>query len=311
MDWGWKETIKAAVATVLLGVLLYFADLARVVSVLRGTNILLYLAAAAVLLSTFVFIALRWQSIAEGAGHAFGFRTSLKIVSMAYGLNVVFPGNTGDLLRSKIVERYEDVESHTSVLGVVGLERFLDVVSLLFVVFLAGLLVAAGVLTEVSWLIAPFVVVAGILLIFLWIDERYVHSLFDLLPRSLGSKLEEGFDGFTSMPLKKAGSNAIYSLSIWGAEAATFFLLAASLSLQIGFWEAALVTSVMSLASSLPLSPAGLGTVDAVGTGLLTALGVSYSPAIALVILQRSIGTGGVVVVGAATYYYETLFGDL
>jgi uncharacterized protein (TIRG00374 family) len=98
------------------------------------------------------------------------------------------------------------------------------------------------------------------------------------------------------IPPRDLAAASLFSVANWLADAACLALCCRALGIQVGIVPLALTYIAGMTASSLPIVPGGLGTVDgALTLGLVTA-GVATSPALAVVVLYRLIS---LVLIGA------------
>ncbi len=297
---NWKKIAKNITAIALLVALFVLVDPQELAGSLSGADPVLYLTGVTLFLTTYIAAALRWQRLSRSIGYDLSIGDAFKIIAVSYSFNKLFPGNAGDVGRSKIFEQFHDVENHGNVLGIVALERYLGIVSLLGIIGVAFLFIDFPV-EALGWILSLF---AGILVAFsflLLMDEGFIEKIKALVPIGSGF-VSDLLKGYRSSSRRDVTVNLIYSLYIRLTEALVFYILILALTLETGFWEGAFVTSIMSLVSGLPISPGGLGPVDATGTGLLVVAGVTYSSALSLVILQRSVGLVLMAVIGALVY---------
>lgn len=108
-----------------------------------------------------------------------------EITAISYGLNKILPANSGDLARSKITERYTTVDSHGEILGLVAIERLLDVGALCLV-----LAISVSLLPISPGDLFPLFVVAGALVLVgigfvRWADGSVLGPVLSRVPDSL------------------------------------------------------------------------------------------------------------------------------
>jgi uncharacterized membrane protein YbhN (UPF0104 family) len=98
------------------------------------------------------------------------------------------------------------------------------------------------------------------------------------------------------IPPRDLAAASLFSVANWVADAACLALCCRAIGVSVGIVPLALTYIAGMTASSLPIVPGGLGTVDgALTLGLVTA-GVAASPALAVVVLYRLIS---LVLIGA------------
>ncbi len=96
-----------------------------------------------------------------------------------------------------------------------------------------------------------------------------------------------------------------FSLLIWLAEGARFFFVAWSLDAMLPFSTALFLALIGSLASVSPITPAGLGVVEAILISVLPLVGVSEDSAAAMAILDRIISYWSLIAVGLPLYIFH------
>lgn len=302
-----RKALKIAFSVLLLASLAYIADWRHILSNIRQASIPLYLTGVSLFLTTYLFHGWRWKNLSNKIGLSISFLSSVKIIAISYGFNTVFPGNSGDLVRSKIVETYHEIDNHGSILGLVALERFLDACAVVAIVLISGVFLTSDVFGKLYWILVPFLLGITAFGLGIWKRPEIIRKLSNLLPEVVNKEFSAFIDTCSAFKTSELLKNFLIALSAWLIEALVFYILSASLGLEISFAAAALVTSVISLISSLPISPGGLGVADVTATGLLVFLGLNYSDSVSLVILQRSIGLGIIGLTGGLVYFSEEI----
>jgi uncharacterized membrane protein YbhN (UPF0104 family) len=294
-----QKIFSGILSVSLIILLLTLADLSAIVKNLSKANKLVYTFGVIVFLTTYPVAAYRWKKLCESKNYQLSLRKSFQIIAISYGFNKLFPGNAGDLARSKIFERYKDIENHGEIIGLVALERYFSAVALLLIILVSVAFTSFSI-QSVKWLIIIFSIIISVLTLFLILEKNSIEAYIGIIPAS--NILKGIYSGLSDTSKKTQALTFLTSVYIRMSEAITFYLFIISLDIGKSFFEGAFVTSVMSLVSSLPLAPAGLGTVDATGVSLLKVVGVNYSSALSLVILERSVGLLLMAIVGILTY---------
>lgn len=299
------KIIRYSITVLLLLSLLYIADVKSIISHLYKANLAIYGIATLTFLTIYLWSALRWKSLISGLGYSISFSESFKTIAMSYGFNKIFPMNAGDLTRSKLMERYTDIDSHGKILGAVAMERFLDILLLGTVTSISAfyLLESTG---DLKWLLSA-VLILIILMTSIRVKNKFFVKIIDStqligIPERLTEFIKDGLRGYNEIPRFKLIEVLLWHSLRWFSGILVLYILAQSLGSPISLAAAALVTGVMSMIAALPITPAGLGPVEALGTGSLVILGLSTSQAGALVILQRSLGFILMGVIGALVY---------
>jgi uncharacterized protein (TIRG00374 family) len=287
--------------------LFLLGDLNRFVQTLIGTDGSLFAFAVIVFLGSYPLVTARWYVLNQTLDAPLSLLMSFEITAISYGLNKLLPANSGDMARSKITEQYTTVESHGELLGLVVVERLADIgaISLVLALSASAVSIAPSVRKLAIALLAGILVVGGLLYrvpaLFIW-----VVTSIPVLER-VQTELQRGLRITRKLSMRQLSLVVCLSLVRWGTMVLVFWVLAASLSVNLSIAVTALVPTAMSLAAILPLSPGGIGPVDAVGVGTLLASGVPYEAALSLIILQRSLGLGLMAIIGSLLFYYRLL----
>lgn len=301
-----RQAATTALSLLLLISLFWFVDRQQLAETLQRTDLRWYVIGLVVFLSTYVPLSLRWQTLQTEVGYELTIQDSFEIISVSNGLNKLLPANSGDLARSKITEEYTPVDSHAELLGLVAFERVVDVLTLGTLIVASSLLISIDAVSTVRNM-AIGTTILLIALLSLATLRPIREALLSSVPGSVQLSVNRVLFGYqrVSVPtLTRVGS---YSLLRWLLGSITFLPLALALGQTVSVPLAIFATGVMSVAATLPLSPGGIGPVDTAGTGVFVLFGMSYSEALSLVILQRSLGLVLTAIVGIVVYNYRSI----
>ncbi len=285
-------------------------SLGRVPGLVLGANPLLILAAFAVFYAGFPLRGLRWATLLRGTGLRIGIKDSTEIILLSWLVNCVVPAKLGDVYRAYLL-KINSTASLSRTFGTVFIERVLD----LFAIAILGL--AAGYWSFRSGLPPAIQVVFGIgvvvvvllaagLLTMRNFGRRIIVAL-PFLPHQvldLYDRFEEGV--FGALRFRQLPALSALTGTIWMTEALRLYLVVLALGfddVSLGLSGAVFVALIGSLLTAVPLSPAGLGIVEAGVVGVLTvAYGVPLPEATAIALLDRVISVFSVIVVGSIAY---------
>lgn len=286
-------------------ILVYVVDVDKLVSTVRTTDPFVYGAAVTVYVGTYLPLGVRWQRIQRSVGYHRPVLECIEVVSISYSFNRLLPANMGDVGRSRVANRYFDINSHTELLGLVGVERSLDLVSI------AVLLVGSSLLVGLETGSQIVRVGAGVLLVVVGLVVSLRYTALDrvtaVCPPLLRTVVEDLLSGFRRLSGVDIGVVLSLSFVRWIGNVVVLVLVADAISTELSIPFATFVLAAMSLTATLPLTPGGVGPVDAVGTGLLVVVGLGASKALAVVLLQRGIGLGLTAVLGLVVYGYRLI----
>ena len=285
------------------------AQLAKVPSLIFAANFALVFMAFAVFYAGFPLRGLRWATLLRGTGERVSTRDSTEIIFLSWLVNCVVPAKLGDVYRAYLL-KINSTASLSRTFGTVFIERVLD----LFAIAILGL--AAGYWSFRSGLPPAIQVVFGIgvvvvmVLAFALLTMRnFGRQIIVALPLphqvlELYDRFEEGvFGALVTRHLPRLG---LLTGLIWMTEALRLFFVVQALGFQdvsLGLSGAVFVALIGSLLTAVPLSPAGLGIVEAGVVGVLhVAYGVPLPEATAIALLDRVISVFSIIVLGSIAY---------
>jgi uncharacterized protein (TIRG00374 family) len=124
----------------------------------------------------------------------------------------------------------------------------------------------------------------------------------------LYDRFEEGV--FGALKARQLPVLSVLTGAIWMTESLRLFLVIQAFGFDdvtLGLSGAVFVALIGSLLTAVPLSPAGLGIVEAGVVGVLTvAYGVPLPEATAIALLDRVISVFSVIVVGSIAYFLSS-----
>jgi uncharacterized protein (TIRG00374 family) len=232
---------------------------------LNRVNLVLVLAAVALLAGSLVARAFRWQALLTPFAHT-PFSDACSYTLIGYLVNNVLGLRLGEVVRAGLLGE----KSHTSkssVLATVVLERLLDVLSLLgLVAILLVMLDLPPIVRDSILLVEAMAVLIVILLgVMAWRGGDIGHLLPGFLPSKLYARLSALLVSFAQgLRVLKSGKDVLiataWSLLSWilFAGSTLLFMMASSLS-RLPWYAALLVVVVTNLGSAIPSSPGFVG----------------------------------------------------
>ncbi|MEW5992728.1 MAG: lysylphosphatidylglycerol synthase transmembrane domain-containing protein, partial [Chloroflexota bacterium] len=284
-------------------------QLGRVPGLIFQANPGLVLLAFLVFYTGFPLRGYRWARLLQGTGLQVGTRDATEILFLSWLVNCIVPAKLGDIYRAWLL-KINSTASLSRTFGTVFIERIFD----LFAIATLGL--AAGWWSFRDGLPPPiqavfiigFVVVAGLGL-GLFTMRNFGRRIIIALP--LPARVLELYDRFEEGVFGAIGIRAIpllgsVTVAVWATESLRLFLVVQALAfsdVQLGLSGAVFVALIGSLLTAVPLSPAGLGFVEAGVVGVLTvAYGVPLPEATAIALLDRVISVFSIIVLGSIAY---------
>jgi uncharacterized protein (TIRG00374 family) len=274
-----------------------------------GANPWLLLASFGVFYVGFPLRGLRWAILVRRTGFPLKVRDATEIIFLSWLVNCLVPAKLGDVYRAYLLKINSPV-SLSRTFGTVFIERVLD----LFAIVVLGL--AAGFVSFRSGLPADVQIVFAIGVVFvlalaggLLTLRNFGRRIITRLPLphrviEFYDRFEEGV--FASIGLRALPRLVIITGLIWATEAMRLYLVVEALGLpgvHLGISGAFFVALSASLLTAVPLTPAGIGFVEAGVVGLLTIVyPVSQADALAITLVDRAISVLSIIILGSIFY---------
>ena len=307
-------SIAIPLALLLLAARLFLnIDVQAVVTGIAEANKWLLLAAFAVFYLGFPLRGLRWSIILRGTGVNVGVRDSTEILFLSWLVNCLVPAKLGDVYRAYLLKLNAPTTSMSRTLGTVFIERILDLFAIAILGLAAGFWSFRGGLPpEIQFIIALGVGTVVILAGLLFTLRNFGRRILARLP--LPNRVVELYDRFEEGVFRGVGRRQLPGLIvltalIWSTEGMRLFLVIQALGfadVNVGISGAFFVAFIGSLLTAVPLSPAGLGIVDAgMGAVLVLAYGLPPTEAATIVIVDRVISVFSIIVIGSIVYVFS------
>jgi glycosyltransferase 2 family protein len=279
----WRDVAGALVSVVLLAAVVWWASRQEAPRFPSGAGALAAIGASVLVYAVATVVrGWRWHTILRRAGIRHTTTDVYALIPVGYMGNTVLPARGGEVMRIVLLARHSGARRR-EVLGTVVSERTLDAVSL---ALLFVLLAAAGIedtsLGRTAAPLAAAALAAGALALagYLALRRRGHFERFAALVRPVM--------GAAKPLLGRAGAVLLVAtLGIWLLEGAIFFLVAQSLSLDVGLVDGCMLLVLSAFFSLIPAAPGYVGTFDAAVVFGLHAMSVGGGQAIAFALLVR------------------------
>ena len=271
---------------------------------------LLLLAALAAYYATFPIRGLRWHFILRRSGATVPYTAASEILFLSWFVNCVVPAKLGDLYRAYLL-RANFAASVSRTVGTIFVERIADLVVMLLLALAAGYWSFRGrARPEIDALFLAGFAFVALLMILLLSLRMFGPAIGRLVPARLQSLYERFREG-SVLALTGRSVLVIVLLTglVWAGEALRLFLVIRALGLPdvgLGISAAAFVALAGSLLTAIPLTPAGIGFVEAGIVGALAIYGVDpETSGAAVALVDRAISVGSVLLLGGALYAFS------
>ncbi len=218
-------------------------------------------------------------------------RRLFPVVCIGYMGNNIFPFRAGEVLRSYVLKRSENVSMSAS-LATVVVERVFDGLVMLMFVFFA--LPFAPIPADLrGYVVVPSLLFFLALLVFVFLamqPDRAQRLYHATLHRLLPGRLQTAADGFVGRFLEglhflRSGRGVLMvfltSVFIWLAETTKYWMIMQAFvhlgnGFPVAFYVLMLMNGIVNLATTVPSAPGYVGTFDTPGIEVLHAYGVNY-----------------------------------
>ncbi len=280
-------------------------DLVRLV---LAANPLLLLAGFAIYYLGFPLRGYRWAFLLRRTDMSIRVRDSTEIIFISWLVNCLVPAKLGDVYRAWLL-RLNYAASLSRTFGTVFIERVFD----LFAIAILGLAAGfwsfrSGLAPAVQFILGLGVVVVVGLAVGLFTLRNFGRRLIARLPLpGRVSDLYERFEeGVFALPAREVPFLGILTVLVWTTEAFRLFFVIQALGfsdLHLGLSGTMFVALAASLLTAVPLTPGGLGIVEAGIVGILTGIyGVPLTEATAIALVDRAISVLSIIVLGGIVY---------
>ncbi len=264
----------------------------------------------------------RWQFLLKSLKKV-PILTLFPIINIGYMGNNVFPLRMGEVLRSVVLKRREDIAISSS-LATIVVERIFDAV-----VVVGFVLLNLGQLTSLpgdnafsqlgslaTWSIIIFLAGLSVFIIIAMFPkptQQLVHGIIQrIIPErwreSLTNIADRFLEGLMSLKSPKdALMIFLTSIVIWLLETILYWSVEQALGLGLTFSQLMLLNGVVNLVLLIPAAPGGLGTFDAACRAVLEALTIQSEFALGYALVLRIALWLPVTVVGALYFVREGL----
>jgi len=285
------------------------AALSKVPGLIAGANPWLILVAFLVFYLGFPLRGFRWALLLLGTGFRIRLKDSTEILYLSWLVNCLIPAKLGDVYRAYLLRINSDA-SLSRTFGTVFIERILDIFTIAILGIAAGYWsFRSGLPPEIQAVFGVAILIVVLLAVALFTLRNFGRRIIIALPfpqRAVEfyDRFEQGV--FGALKRKQLPGLGALSVAIWMTESLRLFFVVKALGfpgVELGVSGAVFVALIGSLLTAVPLSPAGLGIVEAGIVGVLTiAYGVSLPEATAIALLDRVISVFSVIVFGTILY---------
>ncbi len=306
---NWRTIGSLLFAVVLLALVFRYmgANLGRTLALIGAADIGFLALAFTAYYLTFPLRGARWRYVLARSGVKIPFRDATEILFLSWFVNCLVPAKLGDLYRAYLLKGNYGASGSRTV-GTIFIERIADII----VIF--GLALAAGFWSfrgrsrpELDALFLAGFVMALALVALVAALRIWGDRLARLMPGRLHDLWERFHHGSTgALGVRSIPVILFVTGLIWLLEGARLYFVIQALDLppvQLGISASVFVALAAALLTAIPLTPAGVGFVEAGIAGALLLYGVGGDSAAAVAFTDRGISILTVIVLGGLLYF--------
>jgi len=312
-----RPSVHLAVSLLVAALFLVWAfrgtDLAQIVSALESANYWWLLLSFGSQIVSHLVRAWRWGFLLAPMKEGIGLRNLFSGVMIGYFVNNLLP-RAGELARPYAIGKLERI-SGSAALGTVVVERVMDTMTFLFLVFAAPLVYSGPLLESFPWLRSGSIVLLLVMLpLFLllvvlmmrrdWADQ-VLAVLTQFFPEKAGARLRQlthaFLDGFQFVRRPWMALRILLLTGvIWGLymKSLRIAFVAFGPDMELGWGAAWVLLAISSIGMAIP-TPGGTGTYHAFAARTLTLLfQIEGAVALSFATATHAVNFIGVTVVG-------------
>lgn len=297
---------KTLIAFIIAAVALFFlfrnVDLKATWAIFLKASLVLLLVAFLIHYSSYLIRGWRWGILLKQIGIKVKLAALTEISFLGQFVNCIVPAKLGDIYTGYLVKKNYGETTSKSV-GTIIATRILDICVLIVMLVLAALLIFREELPGNVSILLLYGVTLGVLAFLILILFKFKREwVLRLIPKKFENIINNFGEGMKSLSKKIFPEMLILTIILWLMEVARLYFVSLSLGFKISFGLAIFVALAISLLTALPITPSGLGAVEAAVVGILLLAGVDKNLAFSIAIMDRIIGYWSQLAVGAVVY---------
>lgn len=271
----------------------------NVVKTISNANLYFLVFAFLLYYISFLFKSLRWRLIIENVGLKTRLASVYEIYFLGQFVNSVLPGRIGDFYRAQLMKKNYGI-ARSKIIATIFSEKIIDIIFII-----SSLLVSALFLfgNDIPKGVIQILFFGGSLVIVLSCSIMFMKKLQIILFSRIPKNIREIFENFEksyvrSINFRTFPTILIFTLLIWFFEFLIFFFVTKSIGLNLGISLIIFTIVMANILLIVPITPSGLGVIEAGVIGVLIFVGVNKDIAVAVTLLNNIVN-----------YWNQLLFG--
>jgi uncharacterized membrane protein YbhN (UPF0104 family) len=242
----------------------------------------------------------RWQLLLRAAGHRLTYVRVTAVLIGGWFVSALLPARLGDVFRIAILKVPPRADQQSvpvaDSLSSIILERALDICALLLLSATFGYVALGAELPR--WIMVSYAVALAILLVLgmaLFVAPGILDWLYSRSDRRVWTAAlgfaRQTFASLRTLPAHPAIALAAIaeSVYIWMCDAFLLWFVLTAVGVQISFANSGFVALTVDISAAVPLTPGGMGQIEAAYSALMAMLSVAPAAIAAAVLLARLI----------------------
>ncbi|MGH2429668.1 MAG: lysylphosphatidylglycerol synthase transmembrane domain-containing protein [Candidatus Limnocylindria bacterium] len=284
-------------------------DFGEVWRLVIGANPVFLLLAFLAYYTTFPLRGLRWHFVLARTGTHVRYRDATEILFLSWFVNCLVPAKLGDLYRAYLLKGNYGASGSRTV-GTVFIERVADVVVIFGLALAAGFWSFRGRSTpQIDALFLAGFVFALILVILVLSLRFWGRRLQRFMPERIGELWERFHEGSTgALTVRSLPVILVLTGMVWVLEGLRLYFVIRALALpEVGLGISASIFVALggALLTAIPLTPAGIGFVQAGIVALMSFYGIGATSGAAVALTDWAISILTVIILGGIVYAFS------
>lgn len=253
------------------------------------------------------FRALRWKKLLMNTGIKTSIFTSMELIFTGNTLNLVVPAKLGDIAR--IIGLKDKKESQTAFsVASVFTDRFLDLFTIVVLtLFCLPIIGFQNLSSDIHYIIyISIVLIVAVIIFFAYVIIKKGNlKWIQKLPEKIRFSITNFFVGFALTVKKFPYIEVLSSLSIWILDAlVAYFLFIDIVGDNQNFIIILFAIMMGNLTKTIPITPGGIGTYEAVFALILTSVGIAPEVSVSIALIDHLFKNFFTLIFGFASFLH-------
>jgi len=302
-----KRTVLSFIVSIaILYLVISSVNVRSTIEIMTGSDPLLYICAFVAYYLTFPLRGLRWKILLENIGFQKNIKDLTEIVFLSWFVNCILPAKLGDLYRAYLVKQNYSF-SGSKTLGTVFIERLLDLLLLLVLMSILCVLIftrtPAPIVDALKILLLLILALTILLLLLKFRPDAIVRVIGSIKVPQIEDYIMRFRSGISAITSRTMPSLIFCTAAIWLLEAMRLFFVTRAVALDLPLTVVLFVAFAAAVLTAVPITPAGLGVVEASMLGILVMVGISADAALSVALLDRFISYWSLIAIGGITFF--------